>query len=139
MRAATSSQENPPIAHSPVTDKGQRLREGDVTPKASRPTTPHVQSPQSPINDEEERIINDTLKRTPRPSSYAPSVLGSDLVNSHFHDMDLCVLLHEVEDPNVHEVVKKALRKAIRQRIKKLGMKYDDEVCIWFTRLVDHI
>jgi hypothetical protein len=135
LRAATSPPpEKSPSVHSPATDKGSNRssrpfnRDGDATPTPSRPTSPHVQSPQSPINDEEQQIINETLKRTPRPSSYAPSMLESELVNSHFHDMDLCVLLHEVEDPNVHEVVKKALRKAVRQRVKKLGMKYDNEV-----------
>jgi hypothetical protein len=32
-----------------------------------------------------------------------------------------------MDDYNTHEVVKKALRKAVRQRVKKLGMKYDSE------------
>ena len=49
------------------------------------------------------------------------------MANSHFHDMDLCILLHQMDDYNTHEVVKKALRKAVRQRVKKLGMKYDSE------------
>ncbi|CAK5265770.1 unnamed protein product [Mycena citricolor] len=84
-------------------------------------TATPIQRPYSPneLNQEEEQIVQDTLAgRTPRTSHYAPSVLGSDVVNSHFHDMDLCVLLHQENDPTVHDVVKKALRKAIRQRVK---------------------
>lgn len=64
----------------------------------------------------------------PPATSHAPSVLGSDIMKSHFHDGDLCVLLHQETDPNVHETVKKAVRKAIRARVKKLGMKHDNEV-----------
>jgi hypothetical protein len=44
--------------------------------------------------------------------------------------MDLCILLHQVDDQYTHEVVKKVLRKAIRQRVKKLGLKYDAAVSI---------
>jgi hypothetical protein len=33
-----------------------------------------------------------------------------------------------MDDNTTHEVVKKALRKALRQRVKKLGMKFDQEV-----------
>lgn len=61
-------------------------------------------------------------------TSYTASALEPDVTNSHFHDMDLCILLHQVEDPLVHDVVKRALRKAIRQRVKKLGIKHDSEV-----------
>jgi hypothetical protein len=60
---------------------------------------------------------------------YAGSALETDVGDSHFHDMDLCILLHQEGDANVHEVVKRALRKAIRQRVKRLGMKHDNEVC----------
>ncbi|KAF7376127.1 hypothetical protein MSAN_00027600 [Mycena sanguinolenta] len=91
------------------------------------------------LNQEEAQIVRDMLAgRTPRTSHYAPSALGSDIVNSHFHDMDLCVLLQQESDPNVHEVVKKALRKAIRQRVKRLGMKYDNESIKQYRRMHDH-
>jgi hypothetical protein len=33
-----------------------------------------------------------------------------------------------MDDNTTHEVVKKVLQKALRQRIKKLGMKYDQDV-----------
>lgn len=127
LRGAASphlASERAPSAHS----NKQPAHDADVTPTPSRPHTP--QSPMSPVelNAEEQRMVADTLAKTPRTSFYAGSVLGSEIVNSHFHDMDLCILLHEVEDQNVHDVVKKALRKAVRQRIKKLGMKYDNEV-----------
>ena len=61
-------------------------------------------------------------------TSYAPSTLEPEIINSHFHDMDLCILLHQMDDNTTHEVVKKALRKALRQCMKKLGMKFDQEV-----------
>ncbi|KAJ6499319.1 hypothetical protein C8R45DRAFT_981967 [Mycena sanguinolenta] len=91
------------------------------------------------LDQEEARIVRDALAgRTPRTSHYTPSALGSDIVNSHFHDMDLCVLLQQESDPNVHEVVKKALRKAIRQRVKRLGMKYDNESIKQYRKMHDH-
>ncbi|KAJ7647352.1 hypothetical protein FB45DRAFT_822173 [Roridomyces roridus] len=95
---------------------------------SQKPTSVHEGEPFD-LNQEEARIVQDALasSRTPRTSHYTPSALGSDIVNSHYHDMDLCVLLQQESDPNAHEVVKKALRKAIRQRVKKLGMKYDNE------------
>ena len=97
-------------------------RDTDVTPKQSRPP-----SPEEGLDAEEQQIVAETLRRTPR-HSYAPSASEADIVDSHFHDMELCVLLHEAEDPNAHEVVKKAVRKAVRQRIQNLGMKHDNEV-----------
>jgi hypothetical protein len=41
--------------------------------------------------------------------------------------MNLCILLHQLDDPSQHEVVKKAVRKAVKARVKQLGMKYDNE------------
>lgn len=95
-------------------------RHNDHTPTPSRPHSPDELDP------EQVRIVNDALAstRTPRSSYYA--IEPED--TSHFHDMELCVLLHQENDPSQHEIVKKALRKAVRQRIKKLGMKYDHEV-----------
>ncbi|KAJ6625658.1 hypothetical protein B0H10DRAFT_2002612 [Mycena sp. CBHHK59/15] len=91
------------------------------------------------LNQEEARIVQEALaSRTPRTSHYTPSALGSDIVHSHFHDMDLCVLLQQESDPTVHEVVKKALRKAIRQRVKRLGMKYDNESIKQYRKMHDH-
>ena len=57
----------------------------------------------------------------------APSMLEPEVVNSHFHDMELCQLLHALDQP-MGEPVKKAVRKAVRARVKKLGLKYDNEV-----------
>ena len=79
-------------------------------------------------------MVNDALGRTPRTSFYE-SPLEPE-TTSHFHDMELCVLLHKENDPGEHDFIKKALRKAVRQRIKKLGMKYDHEVCIFFFKPV---
>ncbi|KAL4074059.1 hypothetical protein J3A83DRAFT_4371343 [Scleroderma citrinum] len=96
----------------------------DVTPTPSRP-----HSPTFSLNAEEENIVAQTLaaRGAGNRTSYAPSTLETEIVNSHFHDMDLCILLHQMDDNTTHEVVKRALRKAVRQRVKKLGMKYDAE------------
>lgn len=110
------SQQPPPA---PSVD-GEDERDGDRTP---RPASPND------LDHEEARIVRDALAgRTPRTSYYAASLEPE--VASHYHDMELCVLLHQENDPNGHEFVKKALRKAIRQRVKRLGMKYDTEVCV---------
>ena len=106
-----------------ITQPGaQPNADGDATPTPSRPHTPLE------LNQEEERIIHDTLSRTPRTSYYAGSILEPEMANSRFHDMDLCILLQQESDRQVHDVVRRALRKAIYQRMKKLGMKYDREV-----------
>nr|GAT56393.1 predicted protein [Mycena chlorophos] len=110
---------------------------GSVVESAAQPRPP---SPND-LDQEEARIVRDALasrSRTPRTSHYTPSALGSDIMNSHFHDMDLCILLHQENDPNAHEVVKKALRKAIRQRVKKLGMKSDNESIKEYRKIHDH-
>ena len=57
-----------------------------------------------------------------------PSTFEPDVQSSHFHDMELCELLHSLEAPNLPEVVKKAIGKAVRARVKKFGMKSDNEV-----------
>jgi hypothetical protein len=125
----------PPTVHSQVQtrahSRGNTEGDGDVTPTPSRPHSP------GELNGEEEKMVRDTLTaRTPRTSYYAMSSLEPDVANSHFHDMDLCVLLHQESDPTVHEVVRRALRKAVRQRIKKLGMLYDIEVLVFVLFLV---
>ncbi|THG98067.1 hypothetical protein EW026_g4050 [Hermanssonia centrifuga] len=56
----------------------------------------------------------------------APSMLEPEIQNTHFHDAELCQLLHALDQP-MAEPVKKAIRKAVRARVKKLGMKYDNE------------
>ncbi|KAF8813971.1 hypothetical protein BYT27DRAFT_7334973 [Phlegmacium glaucopus] len=95
-------------------------RDQDVTPTPSRPHSPEG------LDAEEARIVHDALAaQTPRTSIYAAPLEPE--VASHYHDMELCVLLHQENDPAQHEIVKKALRKAVRQRVKKLGMKYDNE------------
>lgn len=107
---------------------GTRSRRDEDDHNDDPQATPTPSRPQSPQMDaDEERMIQDILNRTPR-TSYAPSNLETEIQNSHFHDMDLCILLHAADDQLAHEVVKKAVRKAVRARIKKLGMKYDAEV-----------
>lgn len=95
---------------------------GDVTPRAMSPM-----SPTGELDPNETKLVRDAINS--RRTSYAapPSALEPEVANSHFHDMDLCILLHQMDDYNTHEIVKKALRKAVRQRVKKLGMKYDSE------------
>jgi hypothetical protein len=109
-------------------------RPGSVTPTGpARPLTP------TELSKEEENILKDTLSRkrpptqTPR-TSYAPSVLEPEVVHSHFHDDDLCELLRQESDPTVSEVVKRVIRKAIRSRVKKLGMKYDTKTLDQYRR-----
>ena len=99
--------------------------DGGVTPAPSRP-----HSPSFSLNPAEEEMVAKALaaRGAANRTSYAPSTLEPEIVNSHFHDMDLCILLHQIDDNTTHEVVKKALRKALRQRVKKLGMKFDQEV-----------
>ncbi|KAL1759507.1 hypothetical protein FB107DRAFT_246331 [Schizophyllum commune] len=109
--------------------------------KAKSPLSPAREA--DDLNADEARMVEDVLANnqhdaTPRTSYYAASVLEPDVVNSHFHDNDLCVLLHQESDPNVHEVVKRALRKAIRQRVKKLGMKIDNESIKEYKRAHAH-
>ncbi|KAG8991344.1 hypothetical protein FRB94_014626 [Tulasnella sp. JGI-2019a] len=95
--------------------------EGDNTPTASRVQSPTQQM--VPRLSAREAI---DLIRTPRTSySVTPSVLAQEVNKSNHHDDDLCVLLHAADDPLLPDVVKKAVRKAVRSRLKKLGV--DDE------------
>lgn len=89
---------------------------------------PRARSPDEHSLDQvEARIVDAALAAaTPRTSYFAEPLEPG--ISSHYHDMELCVLLHQEGDPNVHDVVKRALRKAVVQRVKKLGMKYDHEV-----------
>lgn len=100
----------------------------DSTPTPSRAPSPDR------LNAEEQRLVQSILGIQPRTrtsyalSTMAPSMLEPEVQNSHFHDMELCQLLHALDQP-MGEPVKKAVRKAVRARVKKLGMKYDSEVC----------
>lgn len=114
----------------PSVSRSQNNSRHSTVDRDKTPTPSRAQSPQSPsmeLNPNEAQLVRDTI--TSRRTSYAspPSNLEPEVANSHFHDMDLCILLHQMDDYNTHEVVKKALRKAVRQRVKKLGMKYDSE------------
>lgn len=128
------------IAGSRISHVGSRAEreQQDLTPTPSRPQSPDGLDPEEArmVNDAlASRIVDDALAaaRTPRTSYYAASLEPE--ATSHYHDMELCVLLHQENDPSQHEIVKKALRKAVRQRIKKLGMKYDHEVRPYFLRM----
>jgi len=102
--------------------------------KHSRTVTPRPLSPGDELNEEETRLVEDVLNqgaKTPRTSYAATSVLEPNQF-AHYHDMNLCILLHQLDDPSQHEVVKKAVRKAVKSRVKQLGMKYDNEVCPTF-------
>lgn len=112
-----------PSLHSPTRNDSKRsVVEGDAGD-----VTPRVMSPTGELDPNETKMVRDAINS--RRTSYAapPSALEAEVANSHFHDMDLCILLHQMDDYNTHEIVKKALRKAVRQRVKKLGMKYDSE------------
>ena len=123
QRTHQSRHSHSQCSQSPVDEDG-------ATPTPSRPPSPSFS-----LNAAEEEIVAQALaaRGAGDRTSYAPSTLEPEIVNSHFHDMDLCILLHQMDDTTTHEVVKKALRKAVRQRVKRLGMKYDPEVCWVFT------
>ncbi|GLB45071.1 hypothetical protein LshimejAT787_1901490 [Lyophyllum shimeji] len=114
----------------PTHDPGHHQHaDGDATPRARSPEDLDLQ---------EARIVQAALAATPRTSYYAEQPLEPGLANA-FHDHELCVLLHQESDPNAHEVVKKALRKAVVQRVKKLGMKYDiDSLRQYKKQHIDH-
>jgi len=97
---------------------------------SEKTATPRALTPEQ-LNQEEARLVEEALAsvgRTPRTSYYAPSALESDIKHTPYHDVELCVLFHQLNDNNVHELVKKAVRKAVRQRVKRLGLKYDNDV-----------
>ncbi|KAG8894396.1 hypothetical protein FRB99_001290, partial [Tulasnella sp. 403] len=92
---------------------------GDRTPKQDR-----ARSPQERVSHKEAL----DMLRTPRTSyTVSPSILADEVGRSQFHDEDLCVLLHSADDPSMPDVVRKAVRKAVRSRVKKLGLKNEDE------------
>ena len=104
--------------------------------RASRESNVTQTRPHSPLDldQEEAKIVRDALAgKTPRTSYYASSAAVDPDVTNHYHDLELCILLHEEGDTTQHEYVKRALRKAIKQRIKRLGMKYDNEVRLFYT------
>lgn len=115
-------------ALSPSAQSGRRsVVAGGKTDPLMTPTESRAHSPDG-LTEYETGLVNSILNsRTPR-TSIAPSTLEAALKKSHFHDQDLCILLHAAEDEMQHEVVKKAVRKAVAARIKKLGMKHDREV-----------
>lgn len=110
-------------SHRTGASKVNGVVDGEKTPTPSRPHTPEE------LDAHEQQIV-DTIAsaaRTPRTSYYSPSTLEPD-VAAQYHDMELCVLFAQLNDPKAHEFIKKAVRKAVRQRVKRLGMKYDNEV-----------
>lgn len=129
--------QTPMQALSPVPSAPHTLRtqaeDPLFTPSQTRPDTP------DDLNDYETEIVQGILNaRTPR-TSIAPSVLAADVKRSNYHDEDLCVLLHAADDEMQHEVVRKALRKAVAARIKKLGLKNDkDSIRQYRKQFHDH-
>ena len=113
---------------SPVPSAPNTLRTDGEDPLA---TPTHTQtrpmSPEEDLNDYETEIVQGILSaRTPR-TSIAPSLLAEEIKRSNYHDEALCILLHAADDPTQHDIVRKALRKAVAARIKKLGYKSDKE------------
>lgn len=126
------STKQPSVAPSAVrTAVTNARRDANATPTPAHPGYPDEQE----LNAEEQRLVRDALTRTtPRTSHYSPSVVGTEVLNSHFHDGELCALFKELDNTQGSEAVKKAVRKAVRQRVKKLGMKHDEGVNV-FTLL----
>ncbi|KAG7091054.1 hypothetical protein E1B28_010111 [Marasmius oreades] len=101
-------------------------KEGTMTPTPSRIRSPDLDE----LNQEEARIVEKALAlatRTPRTSYYSPSAVDAEIAQSNFHDMDLCILLNQLKAPTTHELVKKVILKAVKQRMRKLRMAYDNE------------
>lgn len=121
-------------SHRTGASKVNGARDGDKTPTPSRPHTPDEQ-----LNAAEQKIVDtiESAARTPRTSYYSPSILDPDMA-AQYHDMELCVLFAQLNDTKVHEFVKKAVRKAVRQRVKRLGMKYDNESIKEYQRHHNH-
>ncbi|KAG6829480.1 hypothetical protein H0H92_004361 [Tricholoma furcatifolium] len=102
---------------------------GDLTPRARSPDE---------LDQVEANIVRAALAAaTPRTSYYAEPLEPN--ISNHYHDLELCVLLHQEADPAAHDVIKRALRKAIVQRVKKLGLKHDHESLKQYKRShLDH-
>lgn len=114
-------------ALSPVLSQPNTLRT-NAEDTLQTPTQTRPGSPDEELNDYETEIVQGILSaRTPR-TSIAPSMLAEELKRTHYHDEDLCILLHAADNEMQHEIVRKALRKAVAARIKKLGLKSDREV-----------
>lgn len=93
-----------------------------------------AQSPDT-LDPEQRRMVHSALlaqNQTPRTSYYEQSV--NQELTGHFHDDELCQLLRHESDGSQPEVIRKALRKAIRQRVKRLGIKYDTEAIKQYKR-----
>lgn len=101
-------------------------RMDNKTPTASRAQTPQPQKDMPRLSTKEAM----DMIRTPRTSySVSPSALGAEVNKSQHHDEELCVLLHAADDPELPDVVRKAVRKAVRSRLKKLGVDDEEQVC----------
>lgn len=118
--------------YTPTKDKTKYTR-GDITPTQSQ-SRAHSPDPDE-LDDRETEIVQNLISsRAPGTrTSMAPSTFTSELKHSHFHDQDLCILLHAAEDDMVHDVVKKAVLKAAKARVKSLGMKHDTGVSVIFS------
>ncbi|KAL0581315.1 hypothetical protein V5O48_000691 [Marasmius crinis-equi] len=115
----------PSVAHTQRTSTSRR-NEGTITPTPARIRSPDLEE----LNQEEARIVERALasaSRTPRTSYYSPSVVDAELAQTNFHDNDLCILLHQLKAPTTHDLVKKVVLKAVKQRMKKLRLAYDNE------------
>ncbi|KZT29192.1 hypothetical protein NEOLEDRAFT_1175492 [Neolentinus lepideus HHB14362 ss-1] len=114
-------QKQPSVMASQVNGNRSVANDGGATPRQSRPQSP------MDMDEGDAEKVRDLLSRRMSRTTMSLANLEADLQNSHFHDMELCVLLHALEDSQLHDITKKAVQKAVKQRIKKLGMKYDVE------------
>ncbi|KAF8750646.1 hypothetical protein RHS01_09147 [Rhizoctonia solani] len=118
-RRSASGAGGPPADRSgtPTRSYHNHHSHGDSTP------TPSEAGFIDRVPDMSERELLEVLK-TPRTSyTVSPSVLAEEVSRTHYHDEDLCILLHAAEDPSQHEVIRKAVRKAAKMRIKRLGIE----------------
>ncbi|KAF5393337.1 hypothetical protein D9757_000561 [Collybiopsis confluens] len=129
-QTASSTDRKTPSKQPSITPSQQsrksRQKDTNATPTPSRPHTPDMDE----MNQEEARIVERALAsaaRTPRTSLYSPSAIDAEVQQSSFHDNELCILLHQLKAPQTHDLVRKVVLKAVKQRMKKLSMNYDNE------------
>ncbi|ELU45073.1 hypothetical protein AG1IA_00893 [Rhizoctonia solani AG-1 IA] len=129
-RRSASGAGGPPADRSgtPTRSYHNHHSHGDSTP------TPSEAGFIDRVPDMSERELLEVLK-TPRTSyTVSPSVLAEEVSRTHYHDEDLCILLHAAEDPSQHEVIRKAVRKAAKMRIKRLGIEDESNVAPQWAR-----
>ena len=94
--------------------------------------------PETEIVDVEmmnERQLVELLKTPAMRSELDYGDVAQRAMEMH-HDEDLCVLLQAADDELQHPIVRKAVRKQIAARLRKLGLADDYDVCVYCDLLL---